>query len=397
MHANPGYLKASQLISHKGIIYSTMPVRFLLFVVLSATFARACKCAPPSPQISSYRAIAEWQVNQTSVIFEGKVESIKVSDWPIKPVAGATISLVPRLTATFNAVHLYRGEITGDAIIETGLGAGDCGYDFVTGESYLVFAWKEESGKLSTSICSGTKLLEDSGAALRVLRGEAPIANDLIDPRTAIAKSTPSIHQLCGKINAPPEVKLSSAKVVFWRVGQEEVAPFRYETAPVHPDGSYCVDSLRPGKYLIGATKEDDEDEDEPSPRYVSYYPGVPERSQAKEVEVQGTGKTAHADFALLSRPLYSVQGYLRGVPENSPEPIQIMLLSTVQDRFHTVAPAELEPHGVFMIEDVPPGRYTIFAMTQNEDNALIFLSKGVDIDVEGNIEGFKLDYVPKK
>ncbi|HEY2392243.1 MAG TPA: hypothetical protein VGK22_13805, partial [Candidatus Angelobacter sp.] len=117
-----------------------MPVRFLIFMVLSATFARACKCAPPPPQVSGYRAMAEWRVNHTTVIFEGKVESIKVSDWPIKPIAGETISLVPRLTATFSAVHIYRGEIPGDAIIETGLGGGDCGYNFVAGESYLVFA-----------------------------------------------------------------------------------------------------------------------------------------------------------------------------------------------------------------------------------------------------------------
>jgi hypothetical protein len=397
MHANLGYLKASQLISHKGIIYSTMPVRFLIFMVLSATFARACKCAPPPPQVSGYRAMAEWRVNHTTVIFEGKVESIKVSDWPIKPIAGETISLVPRLTATFSAVHIYRGEIPGDAIIETGLGGGDCGYNFVAGESYLVFASKEESGKLSTSICSGTNLLEDSGTALRFLRGEAPTPGDLADPKTNISKFAPPVPQLCGKISAPPEVNLSSAKVVFWRVGQEDVAQFCFETASVHPDGSYCVSSLRPGKYLIGATEDDDEDES--SSRYASYYPGVPERSQAKEIEVQGQGKTAHADFALLSRPLYSVQGYLRGAPENSsePEPIKIMLLSAVQDRFHTVAPAELEPHGVFMIENVSPGRYTIFAMTQNEDNALSFLSEGVDIDVAGNIEGFKLDYVMKK
>jgi hypothetical protein len=61
------------------------------------------------------------------------------------------------------------------------------------------------------------------------------------------------------------------------------------------------------------------------------------------------------------------------------------------------VGATELGPHGFFEIEDVPPGRYTIFAMTQNEDNAFIFLSEGVDIDVAGNIEGFKLDYVEKK
>jgi hypothetical protein len=341
----------------------------------------------------TYRAFAEWRVNRIPVIFEGQVDGIKVRGWPIKPVAGETISVVPRLTVTFSAVHLYRGEITGDAIIETGLSGGDCGYNFVTGESYLVFAWKEESGKLSTSICSGTTLLEDAGAPLRFLRGEAATAGDLADPKTHISKPTPPVPQLCGKISVPPEIKPSSIKVFFWRAGQDEITNFRFVTATVHSDGNYCTEYLRPGKYLLGAITGDEDS----GSHYMSYYPGVPERSQANEIDIPGKGMTAHADFALLSRPLYSVHGYLRGVPENSIRPIKVMLLSAVQDRFHIVAPAEIGPHGLFEIEDVPPGRYTIFAMTQNEDNDVIALTEGVEMNVAGNMEGFNLGYVEKK
>jgi hypothetical protein len=373
-----------------------LPIRTtLLFFAFSVNAAMACKCSPFPSTITTYRAIDEWRINQSSVIFEGKVESLKVTGWPIKPVAGETVSIIPRVTVSFSSVHVYRGETPAELVVETGLGGGDCGYAFAPGESYLVFAWKEENGRLSTSICSGTKLLEDAGTALRFLRGEAATAADLADPRTNISKPTTLAHQVCGKITAPTGAKLSSVEVVFWRAGQEAVAAFQYDTATVRPDGSYCIDYLRPGKYLIGAI--DGSEDDEPGSRYVSYYPGVPERSQANEIEVQGKGKTAHADFALLTRPLYSFHGYLRGLPENSTQPIQIMLLSAVPDRFHAVGATELGPHGFFEIEDVPPGRYTIFAMTQNEDNALTFLSEGVDIDVEGNIEGFKLDYVEKK
>jgi hypothetical protein len=370
------------------------PIRFLLFLVFSVTAAKACSCAPPPPMARSYRSIAEWHVDRMPVIFEGQVDGIKVRGWPIKPVAGETISVVPRLTVTFSAVHLYRGEIAADVVVETGLGGGDCGFHFETGESYLVFAWKEENGRLTTSICSGTELLEDAGTDLRLLRGEAPTAADLTDPRRDVSKPATPVHQVCGKIAAPTGVKLSSVEVVFWRAGQEAVANFRYDTATVHPDGSYCMDYLRAGKYVIGAIKGD---EDESSSRYVSYYPGVLERSKATEIDVHGNGKTERVDFPLLSRPLYSVHGYLRGAPENSIRPIQIVLLSTVPDRFHVVAPAELGPHGFFEVEDVPPGRYTIFAMSQNEDNALTFLSEGVEMDVAENIEGFKLDYVAKK
>jgi hypothetical protein len=375
----------------------TLPIRIaVLFFAFSVNAAMACKCASPAPTMATFRAIAEWHVNQTPMIFEGKVDGIKVLGWPIKPVAGETISVIPRLTVTFSAVHLYRGEITADVVIETGLGGGDCGFHFETGESYLVFAWKEENGRLTTNICSGTGLLEDAGTDLRLLRGQAPTAADLTDPRENISKSITPIPQVCGKIAAPTAVKLSSIEVVFWRAAQPEaLAAIRYETAATHPDGSYCIDSLQPGKYLVGAA-EKSKDEDEPSGRYFSCYPGVLERSQATEVEVPGKGKTVRVDFALLSRPLYSVQGYLRGVPEDSKQPIQIGLLSAVPDRFHAVEPAELGPHGFFEIGDVPPGRYIIFALTESDDGGSTFLSEGVELDVAGNIEGFKLNYVAK-
>jgi hypothetical protein len=47
---------------------------------------------------------------------------------------------------------------------------GDCGYDFQTGETYLVYADDdEESGAVSTDSCSGTKRLSDAGADLAYL------------------------------------------------------------------------------------------------------------------------------------------------------------------------------------------------------------------------------------
>jgi hypothetical protein len=372
------------------------PIRFLLFLLFSVTVARACSCGPPSIKIATYRAFAEWEVSHTPVIFAGKVEGIQVIGWPLKPVAGETVSVTPHLIVTFSAVHMYRGQIAGDVTIKTGLGGGDCGYDFERGESYLVFASKEEDGEqFSTDICSGTKLLGDAGTVLRLLRGDAATAADLADPEKSFSRSTsPPPHQICGKVVAPGGVDLSSVKVVFWKAGRETTTAFREDTASVHSDGSYCMDYLKPGKYLIGAIEEN---ENESGQRHIGYYPGVLERSKATPVEVQANNKTARADFALLARPLYSVHGYLRGIPENSTQPVQIMLLSAVPDQFHAVEATELGPHGFFEIEDVPPGRYTIFAMTQNEDNALTFLSEGVDIDVEGNIEGFKLDYVAKK
>jgi hypothetical protein len=50
-----------------------------------------------------------------------------------------------------------------------------CGYDFVKGETYLVFAWKADEGELRATICSRTKLLTEAALDVRVLgKGKVP-------------------------------------------------------------------------------------------------------------------------------------------------------------------------------------------------------------------------------
>jgi len=72
------------------------------------------------------------------------------------------------------------------------------------------------------------------------------------------------------------------------------------------------------------------------------------------------------------------------------------MLMGTTLDRFYLLDPAELGPHGVFEFEEVPPGRYTVYAASE-ENESITFLSSPVEISVIRNIDGLKLDYVEKK
>ena len=53
-------------------------------------------------------------------------------------------------------------------ILGTGHGAGDCGYPFAVGETYLVYA-RYLGPRLYTTICSRTRLLAQAGADLRAL------------------------------------------------------------------------------------------------------------------------------------------------------------------------------------------------------------------------------------
>jgi hypothetical protein len=68
--------------------------------------------------------------------------------------------------------------------VSTGGGEGDCGFDVETGSQYLVYADKVDNASLVTSICSGTSLLAHADSALRVLRGEQPTQDDLLDGET---------------------------------------------------------------------------------------------------------------------------------------------------------------------------------------------------------------------
>jgi hypothetical protein len=70
----------------------------------------------------------------------------------------------------------WRGDVSGIVEVQTGAGGGDCGYDFVRGVRYLVFAGYHAGG-LSVNTCGGTKPLADAGEDLAYLRtANAPAA-----------------------------------------------------------------------------------------------------------------------------------------------------------------------------------------------------------------------------
>ena len=54
-----------------------------------------------------------------------------------------------------------------EIVIETGLGGGDCGYDFRRGLDYIVYASKKPGGGLSARICTPTRLVENAAEDLK--------------------------------------------------------------------------------------------------------------------------------------------------------------------------------------------------------------------------------------
>jgi hypothetical protein len=376
-------------------------VAALALLVAPSGLAFACKCAPPSVTLNLHtrRAWAEWRLQDAQVVFEGKVDHIEITNWPFKPEPGKTVSMVPAALVAFSNVRLYRGSPRKHYIVETGLGGGDCGYPFKAGESYLVDARAEDdSGRLSTGICSATTPLESAGAALRLLRGEPATPEDLADLGNESdgheAVTTSSDGKICGRVSFPAGVKPAAVSLRAWPGEEDERSLFGADEVESQSDGSFCFPGLEPGEYVIGAG---DADPGDASSRFLGYYPGVLRRSQAKSIHLK-PGGSERADFAVVRQPLYKVRGYLRGVPESMADSIGVILMPDPFEFFQVPEPASLGPHGEFQVDGVPPGRYIAFAdMEADKANGVTFVSSVANLDVHGDVVGLKLDFVAPK
>jgi Carboxypeptidase regulatory-like domain len=117
--------------------------------------ARACSCPASGPPCA-----ATWQVD---VVVAGVVRSIETVDH------SELGSPYQSTLVKFEVERAFVNGSPGPVELLTGRGGGDCGYRFVAGQRYLVYAWKHPSGRLSTGICSRTRPLEQASEDLAYL------------------------------------------------------------------------------------------------------------------------------------------------------------------------------------------------------------------------------------
>lgn len=126
---------------------------FFLLAVLVGVLnlpARACFCEQPP---------VEQALGRSAAVFVGKVVGAEMQ-------RTETDESGNQVTYDVREVYLeveeaFRGAKVGDRItIHSGWSGGDCGFWFLRGKRYLVYAGESSSGRLHTSICSRTSMLD---------------------------------------------------------------------------------------------------------------------------------------------------------------------------------------------------------------------------------------------
>ncbi|MFQ5639821.1 MAG: hypothetical protein ACE5IR_17720, partial [bacterium] len=113
-------------------------------------------CIPPPPPSEAFE--------NADAVLMGRVTSFQRE---------GKFSRVAKLTL----LKLWKGERAIADEIFTGLNSASCGFDFVVGKTYVIYASKDEEGKLHTNICTRTRHIDQAGEDLNFLDQIDPIFN----------------------------------------------------------------------------------------------------------------------------------------------------------------------------------------------------------------------------
>ncbi|SEN38465.1 hypothetical protein [Lihuaxuella thermophila] len=138
-----------------GCIYSC--IVWLLFPLK----ADACSCVPTGPP--------RQEMAESDAVFSGKV--IRISEESMQK------------RVIFHVDSVWKGIETSEVMVVTHSQEPACGYPFVEGERYLVYARVHDQGEWTTSICSRTKLYSSAKDDLQELgTGKPPSKHPEPDP-----------------------------------------------------------------------------------------------------------------------------------------------------------------------------------------------------------------------
>jgi hypothetical protein len=338
------------------------------FAVLLPTAVFPCTCVGPY-QAKTMREVAEWYTTQAgvSLIFEGKVVKQELHGGS----AGAPSTAMSMTgngqfrTVSFAVGRVFRGKAQDHVAILTGLGGGDCGYYFQTGQTYLVYASMAPAGTWFASICSGTNAIEDAGTAMRFLAGEKPTAEDLLSPQEYSKQYSEKVlptrtGSVCGRILKPDGTPLKGAGVELWELREDDL-PSRSAEDPntSTDDGHFCIEHADPGHYLLTAESSDfDHDA-----RYIAFYPSVSSREQAIELDIKPGVRLPDIRLSTFHEPLYSIRIHVAtpdGTQLSYKNGCGVVVDSVYRDPLSYHISHTLQADGSYTFGYIPAGKYVI-------------------------------------
>ncbi len=334
-----------------------------------------CTCGGPhlGSDKNSVRDLVTAQFSgndEGQTVFEGTVELQDISAGPISAPKSA-MSMTPsgaHRIVTIRAARVYRGVMEQNFTIVTGMGYGDCGFDFRTGQSYLVVATQIESGVYFTSICSGTDLLERSGPAVRFLRGEPPTVDDLLDVTSYYDQMRPQwTGGVCGSVIGPDGKAVKSASV---NLSEIRDAPYPQGGGAElsAADGSYCIKNIPPGKYLLTAEKYDFEN----WTRLMGFYPDGLKHSDAEQIDLKARSTIDAKPLKMHREELFDIK--IKVVTsDGSPPPwkrIGVAVQSAERDPLAYNIDHGVDENGSYEFGYIPAGHYTVISFVQPDFDA---------------------------
>jgi hypothetical protein len=369
-------------------------VRFQLVasVIFALTFSLApafgCSCVQPPPGNNTAIGLAQWTASRSDAIFEGRVEGVDLKGPLLEAKVGDLIPAeleqdLPVMQVSFEASRSYRGAQHKNIRVRTGIGGGDCGFDFEVGKQYLVYAFADESGHLSTGICSGTALVEASQTNLSYLRGETIVS--LKEKRSA---ASIVVGKLCGRV-VRAGLDFADSQIFLFPVGN--ASPIPSDEAEVAQDGSFCATSVLPGKYHLAFMNRAED-----SPTSFVFYPGVANSSEAVAIGVKGSQVNSGLVFNVPPQPTFSVSGTVLASNISAlPSDSKVVLLSSEPSSSLLAYTQDVAPSGYFDFPQVLPGKYWAF-VDVDSDTSSKWLTRKVEVNVDARVANLSLVLIVK-
>jgi len=304
------------------------------FLTFSPSILRACSCVVVGT------GCGPWSLQGEGAVFLGKVTA-KVAQ--ARPDAAGTSDLPVGYAVHFSVDESFYGgaEPGREAVVYTGSGFGDCGYPFVVGTSYLVYAGAGTDGRLSTGTCSGTKPEIISGGVLKQLRAIRDRGHgfELFGTVFVLPKGAGSVDQIESQpLDRVPVRAVGNHGSLFSTVTDQH--------------GVYFFAWLPPDTYRL--------EQDLPAGFTIAGNPAQPLKIEASDKQVPGFG----CNLDVYAKPDGQISGIVvdlagRGVPGFlTLEPADPKEAAAAHQRGGL--PGDETEDGKFSLPQLPPGRYRL-------------------------------------